>query len=138
MHNKILVVDDSKSWLLFHTKIIKQLYGDLFEVVTAQSALEALNIVKANGIASYPVIITDLQMETNFEPLVAGEWLIQNLQALKNSSSSKIVIISSMYNIEDIAKKYKVDCVSKSRLAQNQLLLKYLFEKLMPFLNNLI
>ena len=137
MNNKILIVDDTKSWISFHISIIEQLYGKIFEITAASSAFEAFNIIKSNKSVPFTLIITDLQMELNYEPLMAGEWLIQNIKTLHEYSSSNIVIISSMYNIEYIAKKYNVDCISKSMLVSNKLLMKYMLEKLMPFLDKI-
>lgn len=135
MNNKILIVDDTKSWLMFHTKLIEQLYGNIFELSTASSAMEALNKIKANRMSPYALIITDLQMELDYEPLTAGEWLIQNIKTIRDYSSSNIVIISSMSNIEVIAKRNNVSCISKSMLSSNKLLMQYMLEKLMPFLD---
>ena len=135
MNNKILIVDDTKSWLMFHTKLIRQLYGNIFDLTTASSAKEALGKIKSNRANPFSLIITDLQMELDFEPLTAGEWLVNNIKNVKEYSSSSIVIISAMQNIEQIAKKYNVNCVSKNMLSANKLLMKYMLEKLMPFLD---
>ncbi len=135
MNNKILIVDDTKSWLMFHTKLIEQLYGDIFDLTTASSAKEALRKIKFNRPNPYSLIITDLQMEMDYDPMTAGEWLVGNIQKIREYSSSSIIIISSMYNIEEIAKKYNVNCVSKNMLSSNKLLMKYMLEKLMPFLD---
>ena len=133
--NRILIVDDTKSWLLFHKEVITDLYKNYFEIIFAESAKEALNIIKHNMSNPFDIIITDLQMETDFEPKLAGEWLIENIQSSKEYKSSKIIIISAMYNIEIVAKKYNVECLSKNLLIRNKLLLKFMFEKIMPFLN---
>ena len=42
-----------------------------------------------------------------------------------------------MYNIEEIAKRNEVDCISKTMLVYNKLLMKYMFEKHMPFLEKI-
>ncbi len=137
MRNKILIVDDSTGWLSFHRELIYQLYGNLFEITVASSALEAYNLARKNLNSPFPVIITDLQMEAAYGQKLAGEWFIENIQTLKEYSSTRIIIISGMYNIEEIAKKLNVDCISKRMLVQNKLLLKYMFEKLMPFLTQI-
>ena len=137
MSNKILIADDSKSWLAFHIKLIEQLYGKIFDITAVSSAKEALAAAKAQKQSPYALIITDLQMESAYEPLSAGEWLIENIRLMKEYASSNIVIISSMPDIELTAKKYKTDCIKKSRLAANKLLMKYAMEKLMPFLDKL-
>lgn len=137
MKQKILVVDDTSAWRYFHQELIETMYGDLFEIVTAASATEAVDIVRHNVEKPFSLIITDLQMEMDYEPLLAGEWLIENIQEIPAYSRTHIVIISSMSNIEFIAKKYNVECVSKSLLIYNKLAMKYMFEKLMPFLTKM-
>ena len=135
--NRILIVDDTKSWILFHTETIKQLYGDIFDITVAESATQAIDIVKHNIDNPFDLIITDLQMETDFEPLNAGEWLIEQVNSFSSYKNTQIVIISAMYNIEMIARKYNVECLSKTLLIRNKLLLKFMFEKLMPFLTQM-
>ncbi len=137
MKKKILITDDTSSWLLFHKELIEELYGNLFEVTTASSAFEALDIIKHNIDDPFVLIITDLQMETSYEPKLAGEWLIENIREINEYKSINIVIISAMYNIEQIAKSYGVECISKRLLIRNKLLMKFMFEKLMPFLNKI-
>ena len=137
MKSKILIVDDSVAWLSFHTETINELYGDLFEITVANSATSALNVIRKNTGTPYTIVITDLQMEVNYSPKLAGEWLVENIKAMKECATTKIVIISGMHNIELIAKKLEVDCISKSMLIRNKLLIKYMFEKLMPFLTKI-
>lgn len=137
MNKRILIVDDTKSWLLFHKDLIYQLYGDLFEITLADSANEALRIIKHNINTPFALILTDLQMEMDYEPQLAGEWLIENIKNIYGYSAVPIVIISAMYNIEHIAKNLNVECISKKLLINNKLLMKFMFEKLMPFLNKI-
>ena len=61
----------------------------------------------------YDVIFTDMQMESNFLPKLAGEWLIEQIQTFQEYKNTKIVIISASPNIEQIAKKYDVEYISK-------------------------
>ena len=135
--NKILLVDDTKSWIIFHKNTISSILGDYFQITTADCAKEALNIIRKNISNPFDIIITDLQMENDFEPRLAGEWLVERIQEIKEYSTSKIIIISAVYNIETIAKKYKVECISKNMLVRNQLLMKFMFQKIMPFLNKI-
>ncbi|MBQ9246804.1 hypothetical protein IJ182_11130 [bacterium] len=137
MKNKILITDDMPTWLAFHTILIKQLYGELFDITTAASAASALSIALENRESPFSVVITDLQMENNYYPKLAGEWFVENLQTIPEYKTSKIIMISGMYNIEQIAQKYNVECISKSMIVQNKLLMKYMFEKLMPFLTQM-
>ena len=137
MDKRILIVDDTKAWRMFHIDLIKQLYEDTFEITVASSAAEALNMIKHNTRNPFYIILTDLQMESDYEPKLAGEWLVEQIKQIREYSSSKIIIVSAMYNIEYIAKKLEVECISKNILIGNKLLMKFMFEKLMPFLKNL-
>ena len=137
MHKKILIVDDTQTWLLYHKEVIEQLYGNLFEIVLASSAREALNIAQHNIDTPFCLVISDLQMEEDFEPKLAGEWLVENIKNIYHNKHTNFVFISAMPNIEFIAKQHNVDCISKSMLINNKLLLKFMMEKLLPFLNNI-
>ncbi len=137
MKKKILIVDDTKSWLAFHKDLILQLYPELFEITLANSAVEGLNIIKHNIESPFSLILTDLQMETDYEPKLAGEWLIEHIKNIPEYSRCNIVIISAMYNIEYIAKQLNAECISKNLLIHNKLLMKFMMEKLMPFLNKI-
>ncbi len=137
MQKRILIVDDTKSWLVFHKEVIQELYGDLFEITTACSATEALDIIRHNTGEDFCMIISDLQMETLYEPKLAGEWLVEHIKDMPKYSKTPIVLISAMYNIEHIALNLGVECVSKTLLIHNKLLMKFVFEKLMPFLANI-
>lgn len=136
MYN-ILLVDDTRTWLLFHKEIINQLYGKIFQITLADSAKDAYDIIRRNTEKPFDIIITDLQMESDYEPELAGEWLIKQIKNLKEYSRTNIIIISAMFNIEFIAKKYNVECIPKNILIRNKLLLKFMFEKIMPFLTNI-
>lgn len=135
--NKILIVDDTTSWIVFHKSLIQELYGDFFDITTAKSAMEAIDIIRRNDKIPFDVIITDLQMEDAFDGQLAGEWLTEQIKLLNFCSRTKIIMISAVYNIEMIAKRQNVECISKNMLLNNKLLMKFMFEKLMPSLNNL-
>ena len=137
MQKKILIVDDTKSWLVFHKEVIQELYGDFFEIITANSATEALDIIRHNTGEAFCMVISDLQMESSYEPKLAGEWLVEQVKNIPAYSRTPIVLISAMYNIEHIAMNLGVECVSKTLLIHNKLLMKFMFEKLMPFLSNI-
>lgn len=110
---RMLIVDDSPSWVRYHESAVKQLFGDIYEIDTASSAVEANDKIYLNADEPYDVILTDMQMETNFLPLFAGEWLIEQIQNMKEYSSTRIVIISATSNIASIAKKYNVEFIPK-------------------------
>ena len=137
MKVKILITDDTHTWLEFHKNLIRDLYGNIFEITTASSAKEAVEIIQKNSDNPFSIIISDLQMETDYEPKLAGEWLCERVKSMPAYSNSKIILISAMFNIELIAKQYKTECISKNMLVRNKLLLKFMFEKLMPSLSNI-
>lgn len=137
MSKKILIVDDTNAWLAFHKELITQLYGDLFEITVSSSATEAIDIVRHNLEMPFDVVISDLQMEMDYEPLLAGEWLVENIQKIRAYNKTNIILISSMSNIEYIASKYGVKYIPKPFLIYNKLALKFMFEQLMPFLTKI-
>ena len=108
MRMKILIVDDVPGWVRFHKSNIEYLNIDDIEIHTAQNANEALNKIELELDSPYDVIFTDLQMESNFLPKFAGEWLIEQIQMFKEYKNTKIVIISATSSIDRIAKKYGV------------------------------
>lgn len=110
---KILIVDDIKGWRDFHYQVISDLFED-YEILTAESARDAYNLVMENNEKPFDIIITDMQMENDFEPKYAGEWLIEQIKTFKNYSKTKIIIISATYNIQQIAEFYNVNYIRKS------------------------
>ena len=110
---KILIADDVKGWVNFHKNNIEYLGIPDISIDTANSALSALSKIETEIDSPYDVIFTDLQMESNFLPKLAGEWLIEQIQMLKEYKNSKIVIISATSDINLIAKKYNVSYVPK-------------------------
>ncbi len=110
---KILITDDSQSWVKHHFEVIKQLFGDKYEIDTAFSAKQANEKIYLNEDAPYDIIMTDMQMESDFLPLFAGEWLIEQIQKFPKYLNCKIVICSAAQNIKLIAEKYNVDYLPK-------------------------
>ena len=109
---KILIVDDTKGWRDYHAARISELFPDC-EITTADSARAGYDTLFENNDSPFECIITDMQMEVDFEPLYAGEWFIEQIKSFKNYSKTKIVIISAAYNINFIAEKYKVEYIRK-------------------------
>lgn len=115
---KILVVDDSPSWVRHHIFNIKYVLGeDNAEIFSANSAKEGDNVLSMNIDKPFDIIFTDMQMEPDFLPLNAGEWLIKQIQFYPEYKDTKIVIISASPRIDKIAEKYGVDFIPK-RLCQ--------------------
>ena len=110
---KILVADDIKGWRDYHITVLNSIFKDI-EVTEADSATEAYNKILENNGKPFDIVITDLQMESDYEPLYAGEWLVERIKEMKNYYKTKIVMISATYNIKMIAEKYGVDCIPKT------------------------
>ena len=84
------------------------------DIQTAESAREGYDKLLENNEAPFDIIITDMQMENDFEPKYAGEWFIEQIKTFKNYSKTRVVIISAAYNVSMIAENYGVDYIRKS------------------------
>lgn len=115
---RILIVDDVPGWVRFHEQNIRHLNIPNIEIDTAISAREALSKLEVSIDNPYNVIFTDLQMESDFLPKYAGEWLIEQIKTYKEYNSTKIVIISASPNIRIIAERNQVLYLSKT-IARN-------------------
>lgn len=115
---RILIVDDVPGWVRFHEQNIRHLNIPNIEIDTANSAREALSKLEVSIDNPYDVIFTDLQMESDFLPKYAGEWLIKQIKTFKEYNSTKIVIISASPNIRIIAERNQVLYLSKT-IARN-------------------
>lgn len=117
---KILIVDDVEGWVRFHKTNIEYLgYCDI-ELDCVNSAISALAKVESNIDEPYNVILTDLQMESNFLPKSAGEWLIEQIKMFPQYNKTKIIVISASSDIEQVAKKYGVNYISKYTLRNSE------------------
>jgi len=110
---KMLIVDDSRNWVEYHAQAVRELFNGEFTIDMADSAKRAFEKVTLNLDEPYDVILTDLQMEIDFSPLYAGEWLVKQIQFYKEYKDTRIIIISATSNIRQIAQKYKVDYIPK-------------------------
>lgn len=105
---RILIVDDVPGWIRFHKNNIEYLNIQDLEIDTADCAKNALDKIEASIDSPYSTIFTDLQMESDFLPKLAGEWLIEQIRTYKYYSNSKIVIISASPSIQRIAERNNV------------------------------
>lgn len=110
---RILIVDDIPGWVRFHQNNIEYLNSAELEIDVAYSAKEALAKIESSIDVPYDVIFTDLQMESDFLPKMAGEWLIEQIKMFKEFNNSKIIIVSASPIIKEIAERYKVLYLSK-------------------------
>lgn len=115
---RILIVDDIPGWIRFHKNNIEYLNIPNLEIDTAISANEALSKIQASIDEPFDVIFTDLQMESNYLPKLAGEWLIQQIKTYKEYKNTKIVIISASPSIQKIAERNEVLYLPKT-IARN-------------------
>lgn len=116
---KILIVDDSRGWIEYHLKALREIYGSEYVLETADSARAGYDMVYNNLKPPYSLVISDLQMEMSFEPLHAGEWFIEQVKKLKQYNNTPIIIVSAAYNIRSIAQKLEVDCLPKPTAASD-------------------
>lgn len=119
LNKKILIVDDSRGWIDYHLQALTQIYGVEFALETANSAREGYDMVYNNLKEPYVLIISDLQMEMDFEPKHAGEWFIEQVKMMKEYKNTPIIIISAAYNIRSIANKLEVNCLPKAIAARD-------------------
>lgn len=110
---KVLIVDDSSKWVSYHKEVIEEIFVNEVTIDVAYSAKQALEKITASIDEPYDIILTDMQMESDFIPLYAGEWFIKQVQFFNEYKNTKIIIISATSNIKQIAEKYGVDYIPK-------------------------
>ena len=110
---KVLIVDDVKGWRNHHRQILESILGNC-EIYTADSARGGYDLLMEHSESPFDIIITDMQMETDFEPKYAGEWFIEQIKTFKNYLNTKIIIISAAYNIKNIADSFGVHAIAKN------------------------
>ena len=113
--NKILIVDDLARWVTMHRAALKYNFGAHINIDSANSAKKGYQCLIEQKSEPYDTILVDMEMEDDFCPLYAGEWLIKQIQELEEYATTRIFIVSSSPNIEEIAEKYGVDFLSKDK-----------------------
>ena len=111
---KILVVDDMSGWRDHNTNSVYEILGNNVTIDEAESATDAYSLVLQNITKPYDIVITDLQMEDDYSPKLAGEWLIEQIKTLPQYYKTKYIIISASYNIKIIAESLGTDYIRKS------------------------
>lgn len=114
---KILIVDDSPAWRVFHKNNVEEIFIELessdYKIDLAGSAREGYDFVMQNNNTPYDLIISDLQMEEDFSPKYAGEWFVEQVQTFSKYFKTKIIISSGCYNIKQIAESLNADYIPK-------------------------
>ena len=111
---KILIVDDQNGWRDFNSKTVFEILGHDIILDTASSARDGYSKLLESKEHPYDYLLTDMQMETDFLPLLAGEWLVEQTKNMTFCYKTKIIIISASPGIRHIAERYNVDCIPKS------------------------
>lgn len=110
---KILVVDDIVGWQNYHIEVLKELFPNA-DFYKANSAREGYDMLLEHNNSPFDIIVTDMQMESDFEPKYAGEWFIEQIKSFNQYKKTKVVIISAAYNIQHIAETNNVLYIRKS------------------------
>ena len=111
---KVLIVDDMDGWRRFNSQAVYEVLGQDTNIDTASSGQEGYTKLLENTKEPYDIILTDMQMETDYAPKMAGEWLIEQIQNLPSYYRTKIIIISASIGVRKIAESYGVFCIPKS------------------------
>lgn len=110
---KILIVDDSEKWVIYHKSAVEEIFNGKVVVETAFSAKQGVEKLISSLDEPYDFIFTDMQMESDFLPLFAGEWFIKQIKHFNEYKNTKIIIISAASNVKQIAKTYDVEYIPK-------------------------
>ena len=114
---KVLILDDSYSWQKFHKNNVEEIFIELdiqnYKIDTVSWAREGYNSIMQNIDNPYKLIISDLQMEDDFRPQLAGEWFVEQVKTFKQYLNSKIILCSASYNIKQIAENLDVNFIPK-------------------------
>lgn len=127
---RFLVVDDCNDWVRFHSQNISKAMPHA-QIDIAMSGFEALNMVLGQDENYYDIILSDMQMEEVEEELYAGIWLIKRLSASAKCKNTKIIIISAVYNIKEVARNLNVNYISKSSLVSSPQSFEYKLKELL-------
>ncbi len=129
---KILVTEDSQGWQNFHRDMLTKIYGEDTKIDSAICAKDGYDFVYNNMSEPYDLIITDLQMESDFEPKYAGEWFTEQVRMLSKYNRTPIVIISACYNSRTIAELLGVEVLPKHSAANDLMSYKLKMLELLP------
>ena len=66
-----------------------------------------------NNDKPFDIIISDLQMENDFEPKYAGEWFVEQVKTFKSYINTRVIISSGCYNIRQIAENLNTNYIPK-------------------------
>ncbi len=116
---RILIAEDSPEWQKVHSALLNKYDKFDLDFVIVPSAADAIEMLERNLENPYDMVITDLQMETDYHPQYAGEWLIHKIKSMSEYKNVPIVIVSATYNISFIAANLGVKYLSKRSLVNS-------------------
>ena len=111
---KFLIVDDQEGWRNFNSNAVMEIFGNDAVVDFANCAQDGYTKLLNNFAEPYDCILTDMQMEEDYAPKMAGEWLIEQIKSIAPYFKSKVVIISASPKIKSVAENYNVDYIPKN------------------------
>lgn len=134
LKKRVLLAEDSRSWQKFHESLLRMYDKAEIELIVADNAKDAMQIINKNLSEPFDLVITDLQMELDFHPDMAGEWFLKQLLDIKEYNVVPKLIVSAAYNVDFIAANFGVKSLSKRVIANNQLAYNLMLDEI--FLSN--
>lgn len=116
---KVLIVDDVEGWRKFNAEAVNKILGDEVEIDIADSATSAYSLIIENTKAPYDIIVTDLQMENDYSPKQAGEWLVEQIKSLPSYYKAIIIMISASSYARIVADNNNIFYIPKSSQLNN-------------------
>lgn len=110
---RILIAEDTPQWQSFHSSMLKNYEKLHLEFDIASNAKEALELAQNSVSTPYDIILSDLQMESDFLPMMAGEWFVRQIKNIPAYVKTPVIIISAAYNIAFIAHTLSAGYLSK-------------------------
>jgi CheY-like chemotaxis protein len=101
------------------------------QIELAASAYEGLKKVQEHDANYYDFILSDMQMEDVDSEIYAGIWFIKQVLGSKKAEKSKIIVISAVYNISEVARNLNVNYISKSSLISSPSVFEYKLKELL-------
>ncbi len=130
---KILLAEDTPEWQEVQRTLLEKYFEKgSYSLTTALSAKEAFELLKKE---KFDTVITDLQMEKDYEPDFAGEWLVKQIKQLPEYRDVPVIIVSATYNIAFIAENLGVKYLSKRTLLAIPHTFKYALSEILPLKN---
>lgn len=116
---RILIAEDTPQWQKYHESLLRSYEKLHLEFYIASNAKEALEQAQNSVSTPYDIILSDLQMESDFLPMMAGEWFVRQIKNIPAYVKTPVIIISAAYNIAFIAHTLSAGYLSKRSIVNN-------------------